>query len=208
MKKFAEYFSKHVTQLVALIAVVVCLFTFIGWKFGSKGATIESTTTKLTFENIGELATQSAYCTQVDVIDKDQKVFNFSIPLTETKQIFSYNVIVKAGYNFEEITYDVDEDKKTILVHLPEVKILSTEVDNDSFKVYHEQNSAFTRVSLEETNKSQTKMKEEAQKNAIANGLYDNARENAETLLTGYFAGAFNLDEYKISFDQAETSTK
>lgn len=202
MKKIGEYFAKHVGALIALIVVVAALTTFVGFKIGSNGTTIESTTTKLSFENIGELATQSAYCTQVNVADKDQKVFNFSLPFTQTKYIYSYNVVVKAGYDFEQITYDVDDTAKTIVVHLPEVKILSTEVDTKSFQVYHQQNSAFTDVTLEETNKALETMQEEAKESAIANGLYENARTNAESLLKGYFSGAYDLEEYTITFDE------
>lgn len=198
MKKIGEYFAKHVAQLVALIVVVVCLFTFLGWKFGNKGATISTTATKLTFEDVGELATQSAYVTVVDTLDKDQKVFNFSIPFTTTKQIYSYNVDVKAGYNFEEITYDVDEDKKEITVKLPEPKVLSTEVDWDSFMVYHEQNSMFTSISLDESNEAKKQMVSKAQETAIGNGLYDEAKANAEVLLKGFFSSVYNMETYKL----------
>lgn len=201
MKKIGEYFTKHIGALIALIVVIAALTTFVGFKIGSNDATVESSTTKLSFENIGELATQSAYCTQVTVEDKDQKFFNISVPFTQTKYIYSYNVVVKAGYDFEEITYNVDDTAKTIKVQLPEVKILSTEVDTDSFQVYHEQTSAFTHVSLEESNKALDTMQKEAEENAIANGLYENARTNAEALLKGYFSAAYDLEEYTITFE-------
>lgn len=198
MKKIGEYFAKHVAQLVALILVIVCLFTFVGWKIGTKGATITTNATKLTFEDVGELATQSAYVTVITTKDKDQKVFNVSIPFTQTKYVYSYNVNVKAGYNFEEVTYDVDKTNKEITVKLPECKVLSTEVDTDSFKVYHEQNSAFTSVSLEENNKALSEMQSEAQEQAISNGLYDEAKENAEELLKGFFSNVYDMKTYKL----------
>lgn len=198
MKKIGEYFAKHMAVLVLVIALIVGAFTFVGWKIGTNGATITTTATKLTFEDVGELATQSAYVTVITTKDKDQKVFNVSIPFTQTKYIYSYNVNVKAGYDFEEIAYDVDEENKEIKVTMPEAKILSTEVDTDSFRVYHEQNSAFTHVSLEETNQAMDEMQKEAQEQAIENGLYDEAKENAKVLLKGFFSSAYDMEEYTL----------
>ena len=35
---------------------------------------------------------------------------------------------------------------------------------------------------------------------AIANGLFENARSNAETILTGFFGNVYDLDKYEIVF--------
>lgn len=69
-----------------------------------------------------------------------------------------------------------------------------------AFKVYHEEESIFSKITLEENNDAVKKMKLNAQENAIANGLLENARSNAETMLTGFFADEYDLDEYKIVF--------
>ena len=45
-----------------------------------------------------------------------------------------------------------------------------------------------------------TNLKANAQNDAIDNGLLDNARDNAETLLTAFFAQAYDLDEYTLNF--------
>ena len=54
-----------------------------------KGVFSESQTTKIGFENIGELATQSSYCTQVNVTDSSKKLFGADIPFTNSKYIYS-----------------------------------------------------------------------------------------------------------------------
>ena len=45
--------------------------------------------------------------------------------------------MIKAGYDFKDIKWSEKGDK--IEVTLPEVKVLSNEIDLDSFKVYHEE---------------------------------------------------------------------
>ena len=88
----------------------------------------------------------------------------------------------------------------SIEVKLPEAKILSSALDPDSFEVYLEDESIFRKITLNETNEAIQKLVENAEKDAIANGLLENARANAETILTGFFASAYDMDEYEIVF--------
>ena len=54
--------------------------------------------------NIGELATQSAYVTEVGVIDDPRTLFKkVKIPFTQSQYIYSYDFIVKAGFKVKDI---------------------------------------------------------------------------------------------------------
>lgn len=75
---------------------------------------------------------------------------------------------------------------------------MSNELDMDSFKVYHEEESVFSKITLEENNDAVKKMKLNAQENAIANGLLENARSNAETMLTGFLQMNMILTSIKL----------
>ena len=152
----------------------------------------------LGFEDIGELATQAAYCTEVNVTEGARELFGLTIPFTQSKYVYSYDVVIKAGLDFGEIDWTVGED--TITVRLPEIRILSSEIDLDSFRVYVENESIFRRISLEENNEAMKALQASAQENAVANGLLDNARANAETILTGFFAGEYDLSQYTLRF--------
>ena len=154
--------------------------------------------TRLGFEDIGELATQAAYCTEVNVTEGARELFGLTIPFTQSKYVYSYDVVIKAGLDFGEIDWTVGED--TITVRLPEIRILSSEIDLDSFRVYVENESIFRRISLEENNEAMKALQASAQENAVANGLLDNARANAETILTGFFAGEYDLSQYTLRF--------
>ena len=185
------------------IALVAVLAVGIGAGYLGNNLIHDGKTTQLTFEDIGELATQAAYCTEVNVTQADRELFGLSIPFTQSKYIYSYDVILKAGYDFAQITYEVDEESQTIEVRLPQVQILSSELDLDSFQVYEEDESIFRPIRLEETNAAMQQMQQRAEEDAISNGLLDNARANAELVLTGFFAGAYDLEEYTITFVDA-----
>lgn len=194
--KVSRFVSRNfgtILKLVLLIAIVAAIG--VGVRVINVS---ESKTTKIGFEDIGEMATQSAYCTEVNVTEDAKELYGMRIPFTQSKYIYSYDIVIKAGYDFNEIEWK--EKNKTIEVKLPEAKVLSNELDMDSFKVYHEEESIFSKITLEENNDAVKKMKLNAQENAIANGLLENARSNAETMLTGFFADEYDLDEYKIVF--------
>ncbi len=200
-KGFFRWLIHHPKLLILFILVVaiaVCGPFF--WLAIRDNLSIYSDTSKLGFEDIGEMATQVAYCTEISVTEKDRDLFGVHIPFTQSKNIYSYDVVIKAGYDFGEIDWEVDKEAKTIKVKLPEAKVLSNEIKLDSFKVYYEKESIFRPLTLEENNKSMEELQKNAEKDAIANGLFENAQTNAENILKTFFAKGFDLEEYEISF--------
>ena len=190
---FKLYLTQKAVKIILIIAVIVILFIGVSRYFLT-----ESRTTKLGFEDIGELATQTAYCTEVNVTEAARELFGLTIPFTQSKYIYSYDIQIKAGLDFEEIEWEVNGS--TIEVRLPETKILSSEIDLDSFKVYLEDESIYREITLEENNEALKSMKQSAEDDAVANGLLENARSNAETILTGFFGNVYDMDEYEIVF--------
>ena len=187
------YLSQKLIKIILVIIVIAALLLGVTRYFSTRG-----TTTSIGFENIGELATQSAYCKEVNVLEGSRDLFGFTIPFTQSKYIYSYGVEVKAGFNFEEIEWELNDH--TIEVRLPEDEILSTELDTDSFEVYHEKESAFRKITLEEINEGLDPLQERARQDVIDSGLLENARSNAETILTGFFGNVYDMDEYEIVF--------
>ena len=186
------------TKLIALIAVIIIALG-AGLYFG-KSLSSESRITKLGFEDMGELATQAAYCTMVEDTEAARDLFGVEIPFTQSRLIYSYDVIVRAGLDFEQIEWSVDEPNKVIEVKLPEIRVLNSELDTESFKLYLEDESIFRRISMEENNDSMIEMEENARRQAVGNGLLDEARANAEAILRSFFAGVYDLEKYEIVF--------
>ena len=193
----SHWLAKLIIPKLILVVIVAALLA-AGWLSMRSYYENKYKTTKLGFEDIGELATQECRTTQVNATAAAQEIFGVQIPFTQSRYIYSYDVVLKAGYDFSAITWEVNDT--TITVHLPEAQVLSCELDLDSFQVYYEKESVFRPITLEETNQDMTNLKANAQNDAIANGLLDNARDNAETLLTAFFAQAYDLDEYTLNF--------
>lgn len=125
-------------------------------------------------------------------------MFGIQIPFTQSKYIYSMDFEIKAGIDFGDIDWDLKD--KIIEVRLPEARILSSEMKQDSFQVYHEEESIFRQIRLEEINDGFEDMQKQAEKDAVSNGLLENAKSNAETILKEFFAKEYDLKEYKITF--------
>ena len=188
--------------LVLIVAVIGAGAFIFGGKMKEDQMHHESKVTKFGFEDIGELATQEMIGTVVHTEKTAQSLFGIEIPFTQSQYIYSYDFDIKAGYDFSYIKYEIkdDEEKKEILIYLPEAKILSTEILTDSFEVYYEKESIFKRITLSDNNVALKDMKKLAEDNAVSNGIYEKAKSNAEIILKAFFAQYYDLNVYTITF--------
>ena len=180
--------SPHFPGLKTIINIIIIALLVIALIYTKKTASTSYQTdgkvTQIGFENIGELATQSVTTTSVRVETKDRKLFNISIPLTESKYIYTYNTNIKAGINFSDVTWswgDTEDTKHNIYVTVPEVTPITLTEHNDALK----------------------QLTDEALNDAIANGLYDKALENAKTLLSSFIYQVYPSDQYDIIFSES-----
>lgn len=191
--------------IAVIIIILLCAVLVYTRKEAKSNYVSDEKITEIGFENIGELATQSVTTTTVRVETKDLKLFNVSIPLTQSKYIYTYNTTIKAGINFSDVKWqlgDTDDTNHNIYVDIPEVKTLSADIDLDSFKVLHEENNIFSPITLTEHNDSLIQLRENALSDAINSGLYDRALDNAKTILTSFISQVYPSNEYNIIFSE------
>lgn len=191
--------------IAVIIIILLCAVLVYTRKEAKSNYVSDEKITEIGFENIGELATQSVTTTTVRVETKDLKLFNVSIPLTQSKYIYTYNTTIKAGINFSDVKWqlgDTDDTSHNIYVDIPEVKALSADIDLDSFKVLHEENNIFSPITLTEHNDSLIQLRENALSDAINSGLYDRALDNAKTILTSFISQVYPSNEYNIIFSE------
>ena len=192
-------FSPRTVKTVALLAcVIVIICAALGV---ASVTTVKSETVQFALKDIGELATQAGFYTNVQMIKGSRQLFNIDIPFTENKYIFGYDGVIKAGLDFGDIDMDVHEEARIITVKLPSVKILSNDIDHNSLEVYDEVKNIFNPLKLSDVNLSLVEMEKQAEETAIANGLFENARANAEVLIRGFLSGAFDLGVYSLKFE-------
>ena len=191
-------------RLLIFLLCVLVVGAGVWWLSGSRRA-ITANVTEMGLRNIGEMATQAGYFTSVQTIEKSRDVFGIEVPGTRSSYVYSYDGDIKAGLDFADVEIQVNEMTRVITVRLPEIRILSVEIQEDSFKLYNDGSNLFTSLKMEDVNESLAELKKAARETAIRNGILVNARENAETLIRSFLAQMADLNVYSVRFEAEET---
>lgn len=193
--------KKIVALLNLLLLVVVGIGIFLYLSRADEQPTVVTQDIEATISDIGELATSEYRYTISQTSEKPSKeVFGFSMPLSKSSVLYSYDGVIKAGIQFSDITINVNEAQKTVYVQLPESEILSEEVFQDSLIVYDETYSPFNTFTFSDMNLSVADLKETAKNDAIKSGLLDAAHENAITIINSTVSSFYDTDEYTIEY--------
>lgn len=205
LSKLLDWFAatkkrQTIILVVAVLAVILAL-ALVVYMSSINAFQAKSNVSALGLKDIGELATQSGFFTEVNVIDDAKKFFEWNIPFTSSKYVFSYDGVIKAGIDFAEIELSVSEEDKTVNIKMPESRILSRELKEDSLEIYDERQSVFTPLTLTDIQESRLEMLEELEQTAKENGLLDQANENAKVLVTGFLAALYSPAEYTYVFE-------
>ncbi len=154
--------------------------------------------------DIGELATEEYYFTEVESYDSSKSFMDFKLPFTTSKFVYSYDGLIKAGIDFTAVEVEKDDLLKTITVKLPKAKILSSEIDESSFQVYDEKQSIFNKVSISNFNDTNADLKNRAEERAIKKGLLDKADANATMLIKNFLLSTYSVSDYAIKVISVE----
>ena len=134
---------------------------------------------------IGELATMEYRFTNVGTLDAVDK-FSFvdwTVPFSRKTAVVTMDGVIKVGIDVSNVSITVDEGSKTIYVQLPEARILSTELFEDSMVVYIEEESLFSNITLEDSSDLRAEIKAKAEKDALESGLLTQARDQAGVII-------------------------
>lgn len=198
------FISKLVQITFAFAVIIIAVLLVLNWTGTVSFRTSETRTSEtvdLRMDSIGELATQVAYYTNVQVIENSKELFGHAVPLTKSKYVFSYDGTLKAGVDFAETDISVDETTHTISVKMPETRIISNEIDTNSMQVYDESRNIFSPLKMDDINVSFATLREESEAKALSNGILENAKENAMALVKNFIGNVCDLETYTVVFE-------
>lgn len=175
--------KKAVGGIIAIILLIAIIF-YAGVLMGSSSSKPEITSTGLTqtLEDIDELAVIQYNYTKIGEFSNSLDFNGWTVPLTQKSFLITYDGHLKAGVDMSGVKVSVNN--KTITVTIPEVKILSNEIDEKSIEVYDESNNLFNPISITDYKKFATKQKEKVEEEAIENGLLSQAATKVQSTIT------------------------
>ena len=201
LKKIFKCFSKRIKLIIGIIVLIalIVLAVLIPIKLNNREVLVD-----FGFKDVGVLVTQEWYGRIVEVATKDRKLFNvISIPFTESKLVFSIDVEVLAGVNFEEIEYDIkkEEGTKEVLVKLPHAYVYKKYIVENTYESYVDSESWFTNINAEEQQTLRDKVTEEGAKKAVELGILDKADKNAENIIRNMIKSNEVTRDYEVKFE-------
>ena len=150
---------------------------------------------------IGELATVEYLFTDATKFTDSKQIKNWNIPLTEKSFIMKWDGVIKAGVEVNNITVEVNEEEKKLLVSIPAAKILSYSIDQDSVEVLDEKSNVFNPITIADKVKQDAETEDAMKERAIENGLLEKAQKNAENIISNLLkANPAVGDTYSIEF--------
>ena len=148
-------------------------------------------------KEMGTLITQEYYFTQVEEYKSTERVWIFD---SKASSIFSYDGVVTAGIDCNDIEITKDDEAKIINVKIPKSNIIGVNIDHDSFKIYEEKEGLWNKLDMTKYNNSIIEFEIEAKNKAINKGIIDKADENAKTLIESFINSLIEDNVYSIEF--------
>jgi len=149
-------------------------------------------------QDMGFLVTNEYLFTEVTTFTSTKTIaFVFQ---ANSKLVMGYDGTILAGIDFTDIKLQKDDAAKKIWVTLPNARILSCELDLDSFKVYEEDVSKWNMISAEDYNGSLQELEARAKERALERGILQKATDNAELLVRNFIVSLVGAGEYSIVF--------
>ncbi|RHE37803.1 DUF4230 domain-containing protein [Eubacterium sp. AM28-29] len=207
-KGFRKVKGSKRLQGALLVIVVVSIGLTVGFGIYNKGKNDGSVIEKpvVCYQDIEDIAFQEATIKEIGKIHKPMELGKYEVDtfLTTSDYVFSYNAVIKAGYDLENIKDDGgNELTQTITVTLPKASILDSYLDEKSYVQYWEGEKITANVGLEDFHKEKKKMLKEAKQDAIKGGLYEKTSDHAKVVITGYIHSLKGYENYNVVFKEA-----
>lgn len=196
VRRFGKLKRRAILVLI-LIAVVAGAF-FLGGVMAGRNSQPQITSSLLgqRLSAIQELATQEYHYTNMGRFQNQLDFYGWKVPFTTKSFIVAYDGVIKAGVDLSELTVEVSG--KTISVTLPEGKILSHDIDEDSLEVFDETKNIFNPIQIEDYTGFTADQKASMEERAISEGLLTAASERARTVVEEFITAFPGAEDYTI----------
>lgn len=194
--------KKAIGGVIAILLVAALIF-YAGTRFASSSSEPKITATGLTqqLQEIEELATMSYNYTKVGKFSNNLTFNGWDIPLTQKSFLITYDGKLKAGVKMDKAEIKIENND--IIVSIPEIEILSNEIDESSIEVYDETKNVFNPISVNDYAAFATKQKDAVAEEAIENGLLSEAATKMQNTIKKYLNALPGIEgsyEIKVQF--------
>ena len=129
------------------------------------------------------------------------------IPLTQKEAVMTYEGRIRIGIDAKELEIRTDSGAdgsiRKVTMMVPEIKILSHEMDRESFDLILEKSGIMNGISTDDYNLLETTARERIEERVRSSDLFERAEEQLKEVLTRYLA-ALHGSGVKVEFRKKE----
>lgn len=178
MNKSKNKFWQGLISALIVAGLIIAAFLYAKSIFDVEEETkISSETVESALKEAKELTTLKYHYKNIASFENSQQFQGMTIPFTKKSFLYTYEGEIHAGVDLEQAKVNMNEEAKTINVTLPETKILSHDIDENSVMVYDEKNSIFNPLEMKDYSNFRKEEEAKVEKEAIDKGLLDEAKE-------------------------------
>lgn len=158
-------------------------------------------------QEIGELATIEYLYTDAGKFEDAAELFGKELNWSFTTKSFiaKWDGTIKAGIDIHEVVAEESKESKEIIIYLPEAKILSHEIDEESIETLDQKDGLFNKVKVEDVRQFDAVSKEVMEEKIVEMGVLDKAYENAQEIIYKLiYTDAVKEQGYTITFETIE----
>ena len=148
-------------------------------------------------KEMGTLITQEYYFTQVEEYKSTERVWIFD---SKASFIFSYDGVVTAGIDCNNVDITKDDEAKLITVKIPKSDIIGVNIDHDSFKIYEEKEGLWNKLDMTKYNNSIIEFENAAKTKALNKDILNKADESAKSLIESFVNSLIEDNEYSVEY--------
>lgn len=178
MNKSKNKFWQGLISALIVAGLIIAAFLYAKSIFDIEEETkISSETVESALKEAKELTTLKYHYKNIASFENSQQFQGMTIPFTKKSFLYTYEGEIHAGVDLEQAKVNINEEAKTINVTLPETKILSHDIDENSVMIYDEKNSIFNPLEMKDYSNFRKEEEAKVEKEAIDKGLLDEAKE-------------------------------
>ena len=147
--------------------------------------------------SVQELVTVSYYYTNMGRFENQVDFYGWKVPFTTKSFIVSYDGVIKAGVDLEKLQVSIGDGE--VSVTLPESRIISHEIPEDSLEVFDESDNLFNHITIEDYTAFTQDQKSAMEQRAVDGGLLDRANQEARTAVDSLLRIMPGLEEYTLT---------
>ena len=170
-----------------------------------KKTQLTSQTVEEIIKPASDLVTSRYYYTDASTLESSKQLQDITLPFTTTKIIFKYDGVVSLGIDLSKVSFQIDDEAKTIEVDLPALNILANEIDENSFVYVYTESSVFNESDFSDFTPYLAQLKQQAAERVWENERFiEQAWTNTEGVLRAFLTSADATSDYSVTFTRAE----